>query len=60
LFTVLNAGGDCEIRLPQVNEINEWSRVLSTGVDDPFTRLDVDEPLTVERESVAAFIPRGG
>jgi glycogen operon protein len=60
LFMVLNAGGDCEIRLPQVNEINEWSRVLSTGVDDPFTRLDVDEPLTVERESVAAFIPRGG
>jgi glycogen operon protein len=58
VFMVFNAGGDCEVRLPQVNGIEEWSRVLATGADEPFIRLDVSEPLTVERESVAVFVPR--
>ncbi|MBO9197985.1 glycogen debranching protein GlgX [Rhizobium sp. 16-449-1b] len=58
VFMVFNAGGDCDVRLPQVNGIEEWSRVLATGADEPFTRLDVSEPLTVERESVAVFVPR--
>jgi glycogen operon protein len=60
LFMVFNAGGDREVRLPQVNGIEEWSRVLATGADEPFTRLDVSEPLTAERESVAVFVPRNG
>jgi glycogen operon protein len=60
LFMVFNAGGDCEISVPQVNGIDEWSRVLATGVDEPFASLDVSEPLIIERESVAVFVPRGG
>ncbi|MBB3962542.1 glycogen debranching protein GlgX [Rhizobium metallidurans] len=59
LFLVFNAGGDCDIRLPEVNGITGWSRVLATGADEPFAELDVREPLAVDRESVAVFVPNG-
>jgi len=33
LYLVFNAGGDCEVHLPEVNGLNQWARVLDTGAE---------------------------
>lgn len=59
LFMLFNAGGDCEISLPEVNGIDHWQRLVETGADDAFEIVDVDSPITLYRESVAVFAPKG-
>ena len=59
LFMLFNAGGDCEISLPEVNGIDHWQRLVETGADDAFEIIDVDSPITLYRESVAVFAPKG-
>jgi glycogen operon protein len=60
LFLVFNAGGDCEVSLPEVNDIGAWQRLLDTGAEDAFETLEAKAPLTIYRESVAVFVPKGG
>jgi glycogen operon protein len=59
LFMVFNAGGDCEVTMPEVNGIKKWERAFETGAEDPFTIFDPGNPVMVYRESVAVFAPKG-
>jgi glycogen operon protein len=59
LFLVVNAGGDCEMTLPEVNGITAWKRVLDTGAEeDAFAEHGVDGPAMVYGASVAVFEPK--
>ncbi|WP_337267210.1 glycogen debranching protein GlgX [Oryzifoliimicrobium ureilyticus] len=60
LFMVFNAGGDCNLVLPEINGVKEWTRVLDTGNEaDPFEHRDVDASTMVYRESICCFAPKG-
>jgi glycogen operon protein len=60
LYLVFNAGGDCEVRLPDVNGLAKWRRVLDTGVDDKaFAATGQENPVTIHAQSVVAFVPEG-
>ena len=56
LFIVVNAGGDCQVKLPEVNGIKAWTRVLDTGAeDDAFAQHPAEGAATVYGASVAVF-----
>lgn len=58
VYILLNAGGDCEVTLPEANGINGWKRILDTGNDTPFKPFSPDGgALTLYRESVMVFAP---
>lgn len=58
LFLVCNAGGDCTVKLPSVNGITAWKRVLDTGAtDDAFAEHAAESPATVYGASIAVFEP---
>jgi glycogen operon protein len=58
LFMVFNAGGDCEVNLPQLNGIEKWKRVLDTGAEDgAFEEHPAEDPAIVYGASVAVFEP---
>ncbi|WP_312410873.1 glycogen debranching protein GlgX [Shinella sp.] len=58
LFLVFNAGGDCEVTLPDVNGIQQWKRVLDTGAtEEGFAEHPAECPAMVYGASVAAFEP---
>ena len=60
LFLVLNAGGDCQVKLPEVNGIKAWKRVLDTGAeDDAYAEHPAQSPAMVYGGSVAVFEPVG-
>jgi glycogen operon protein len=60
LYLVFNAGGDFEVRLPDVNGLEKWTRVLDTGVDDEaFAATGQENPVTIHAQSVVAFVPEG-
>jgi glycogen operon protein len=60
LFLVFNAGGDCEVHLPVVNGLKQWSRVLDTGSETgSFEVREPENPVIVYAQSVAVFAPKG-
>ncbi|MGR9236579.1 glycogen debranching protein GlgX (plasmid) [Rhizobium leguminosarum] len=60
LFLIFNAGGDCEVHLPVVNGLKQWSRVLDTGTEtDAFEVHEPENPVIVYAQSVAVFAPKG-
>ncbi|KQV70509.1 glycogen debranching protein GlgX [Rhizobium sp. Root1220] len=59
LVIVLNAGGDCEVVLPEVNGIKDWGRLLDTGADDPFSAFRPDRSVVAYHETVSVFAPKG-
>ncbi len=60
LFLIFNAGGDCEVHLPVVNGLKQWSRVLDTGAEtDAFKVHEPQNPVIVYAQSVAVFAPKG-
>jgi len=60
LFLVFNAGGDCEVRLPDADGVSGWTRVLDTGSqDDAFAEHPAEDAAMVYAASVAVFVPAG-
>ncbi|MBB3594115.1 glycogen operon protein [Rhizobium sp. BK529] len=60
LYLVFNAGGDCEVHLPEVNGLKQWARVLDTGAEeDAFKLHEQESPVMVYTQSIAAFAPKG-
>lgn len=59
LYMLFNAGGDCEINLPEVNGVREWQRLVETGADDAFEVIHAENSFTLYRESIAVFAPKG-
>ena len=57
LFLVCNAGGDCAVKLPEVNGIKAWKRVFDTGAEDALAEHAVEGTATVYSASVAVFEP---
>jgi glycogen operon protein len=60
LYLVFNAGGDCEVHLPEVNGLKHWARVLDTGAEEDAFKLHEQEgPVMVYAQSIAVFAPKG-
>lgn len=58
LFLVCNAGGDCQMKLPEVNGIRAWTRVLDTGAENGcFAHDPAESPAMIHGASVAVFEP---
>ena len=58
ILLICNAGGDCEVTLPEVNGIAAWKRVLDTGAaDGAFVGHQAESPAMVYGASIAVFEP---
>ena len=54
----MNAGADCQVKLPEVNGIKTWKRVLDTGAQHgAFAEHPAESPAIVYGASVAVFEP---
>jgi glycogen operon protein len=58
LFLVLNAGGDCDIVLPEINGVGHWQRIVDTGADQPFSGTPATNPAAIEGATVVVFAPQ--
>ena len=58
LLLVFNAGGDCQFTLPSLNGITQWTRIVDTGAENPFSSHAAEEAAMVYAASLAIFAPK--
>jgi isoamylase len=60
LLVILNAGGQEEFTLPQLEQGKAWQRVLDTRADEPFLETEVHDRVPVAAESIVVVVLPAG